>query len=254
MNKSMVKRAMQCVYPQTYRDHVLALGAVYYASFAEPPGATALVRERGATNLTIAGGGVAGSPGMLLDRAVLLDGTNDAISTDAAVNLTAYTAVTATILFYVTDFASTTLRPLIQHGPLVTTNGSWLYSVDGGVAAVTAVGIQYVRGDTLQNYNSLPRPTAGTWHHAAMVCDLSQAAGIDEASVYIDGELQTKAAPQSNVTNNGGAFGNLTQYIGSYGGGTYFFKGSVQHYAVIPRVLLQTEIRKLARTALAGRT
>ncbi len=95
-------------------------------------------------------------------------------------------------------------------------------------------------GDT-SNRNSIffTRPSAGVWHHYAIVIDTTAAAG-SEITPYVDG--QPVSYQQESAETGQGAFANSTLYLFSRDGNSLFGAGELDELAIYNQPLSATTI------------
>ncbi len=81
------------------------------------------------------------------------------------------------------------------------------------------------------NYNNaeFTRPSAGVWHHYAVVFDKTQSAA-DEIKVYVDGAAQSTTKPISMECSN--AFGNDDLFLMYRGTGSLFGNGTIDQVRI----------------------
>lgn len=91
------------------------------------------------------------------------------------------------------------------------------------------------RGNVGNNQKLYTRPSAGAWHHYAIVHDFSQAA-TDEITAYLDGVLWTPSS-QPDTSNNTGSHASSTLNLMCRNGASLFGAGDMAHPAVYKQAL-----------------
>jgi PKD repeat protein len=94
---------------------------------------------------------------------------------------------------------------------------------------------------TSSNRNSVffARPSAGVWHHYALVIDATAAAG-SEITPYVDG--QAVSFQQESAATGQGSFANSTLYLMSRAGSSLFGAGALDELAIYNQPLSATTV------------
>jgi YD repeat-containing protein len=216
----------------TYATSVLATsGLLGYWRMGELTGTT-LADSRGGNHATVTGASL-GAPGALVDdpnTAVSFDGLNDFAS--APLNLSGTSK--ATVEFWLKwdayasdDDLALELTPNFNQQP-----GGFIGDPnapeEGGTFGVAM-------GNGLSRNNAFfQRPSAGAWHHYALVLD-STAAPTAQIKPYVDGAAvpYTKTATGTGA----GAFANSILHLMSRGGSALFGAGDLDELAVYTNTL-----------------
>ena len=110
-------------------------------------------------------------------------------------------------------------------------NGGFLVDPNSGQFGGTfGIGIG---GGSDRNSIFFQRPSAGAWHHYAIVIDTSAAAG-SEITPYVDG---THEPQQESETPGQGDFANSTLYLMSRGGSSLYGAGTLDQLAIYNQTL-----------------
>ena len=212
------------VHAQTYVAAVQSTaGLLDYYRLNESVGPT-IADSKGTASGTVTGatfgapGAVAGIP----DTAISFNGTSDfgAISLD----LSATKQLTVEFWMKWNTFANDDALAM-EYTPNYNQNPGG-FIVDPNCSAfggVFCVGMGQSGAGT-QNYVYFARPTAGVWHHYALVFDATQPAS-GEVTVYLDGQLVS--TQPGNASGGAGAFAKATLYLMSRAGSGLFAGGSL---------------------------
>jgi PKD repeat protein len=215
-----------------YEDAVLDTpGLIDYYKLGEPSG-PAIADSKGTSNGTISGGSF-GQPGAVAEDPTTSIGFNGS-SDYGSIPLDLSSTNKLTIEFWLKwnqyandDSLAMEFTPNFNAnsgGFLVDPNASQF----GGTFGI-AIG-------NTENRNSVffARPSAGQWHHYALVIDTT-AGSAKVITPYVDG---VPVATQQDSTGNGqGAFANSTLYLMSRGGTALFGGGSLDQLAIYNQTL-----------------
>jgi YD repeat-containing protein len=220
----------------TYAQKVLATaGLAHFWRMGEAAGTT-LADAKGDSPATIAGGPTLGAAGAVpgTDTAVSFDGVNDYAS--AGIDLSAASKVTVEFWLKWNAFANDESLAM-EFTPNFNDNaGGFLVDPnspqDGGRFGL-GIGVNGTRNDAY-----FARPTAGAWHHYALVFDTT-APGATQIVPYVDGQAVTYT---KTATGTGASFANSTLYFMSRAGTALFGAGGLDELAVYTRALSSAEI------------
>jgi YD repeat-containing protein len=220
----------------TYSAKVLATGGLeHYWRMGETTGTT-LADSQGTSNATTANGAALGGAGAVdSNGSVGFDGVDDYGS--ATVDLSATSKVTVEFWLKWNAFANDDRLAMEFTSNFNDATGGFLVDPnapgeDGRFGV--AIGIGGSRNNAYFN-----RPTAGAWHHYALVLD-STAPAATQVVPYVDG--QPVAFTKTASGTGAGAFANATLYLMSRAGGELFGAGSLDELAVYGRTLSASEI------------
>ena len=215
----------------TYPEAVLATaGLSHYWRFGESSGSL-LADSLGPSPATASGEPTLGVPGSIfgdLDTAARFDGVNDAAS--APVDLSGKTATTIEFWMKWNSWANNDALAFELTENFNSVPGGFLVDPNASYGSF-AVGIG---SGASRNVALFPRPTAGEWHHYAIVMDTT--APATEAIVpYVDG----KAVTYSKALNGSGAppFANAALNFMSRNGSALFGAGDLDEVAIYDRAL-----------------
>src|SRR3989344_2921911 len=98
-----------------------------------------------------------------------------------------------------------------------------------------------IRGSSFNTYRveNISRPSAGSWHHYAVIFDNSSSAG--DIRVFVDGSEQSTTV-RVNSKASSGNFGSYPLYLMSRGGSLLFGSGILDEVRVYDRALSDSEI------------
>jgi PKD repeat protein len=221
-------------YPDAVND---TPGLIHYWRLGETSG-TSFADSVGSANATTSGGptlGVAGGISSDPNPAARFDGVDD--SAKAAVDLSGLSTVTVEFWLYVDAYGNNDEMVLEQTGNFNLNKGGFLIDPNAPQAG-GKFGIGIGTPDT-RNDAYFERPSAGQWHHYAIVLD-STAAAAQQITPYVDGKAvaYTKAA----TGTGSGAFANSTLNFMSRGGAQYFQRGVLDDVAIYNRALSAAQI------------
>jgi PKD repeat protein len=228
----------------TYASKQLATaGLSHYWRMGDPVGSTTLADAKGSSPVALSGGPTLGAPGAIngdSDTSVAFDGVNDTAAAPVDLSSTNKTTVEFWLkwnAFAGDDALAMELTPNFNDGP-----GGFLVdpNTPGGTFGV-ALGVNGSRNNAF-----FTRPSAGAWHHYALVFD-SAAPAASQITPYVDG------APVSytkGVSGTGaGNFANSSLYLMSRGGSaawptgaSLFGAGGLDDVSVYTRALTASEI------------
>jgi hypothetical protein len=211
-----------------YRDTVQADSPLFYWPMDEAVGATSYAALVGGTAITAGAAGAkptAGITGMVDGTAVQFDGVNDFAS--VALNLSSYSKLIVECLLLCDSYLSADALAYEFGSNLNSTTDGFQLNPSASTPADTMSAA--VRGDSSYSIAGFARPSTKVWRHIACVFDKTQSSG--EASIYVDGNLQTAVSTPFDA-NNTNAFGNTTLYLFSRAGASLFAAGAMQHLAI----------------------
>jgi len=221
-----------------YSSRVLATaGLIDYWRMSDAAGTT-LADVKGGANATIVGAPEFGIPSALpgsSDTAVSFNGTTDAAS--AALNLSTTNKLTLEFWMKWDSFADDDdlafeLTPNFNANP-----GGFLVDPNAPEEeGKFAVGIG--SGES-RNTAYFTRPSAGAWHHYALVMDAAAPAS-EQVVPYVDGQPVSYTKTKSGT--GAGNFANSSLYFMSRAAGALFAAGDLDEVALYNRVLPATTI------------
>ena len=211
-------------------------GLAGYWAFDEGTGTTASDSSGGGHPATLVG--PTWVTGKIAD-AVSADGVSGYVSVPS-IDLSGTKAVTVA-LWVNRTYSGTGDHILVEASPNYnnSTTGFMLLLDDSTCGGIQAA----INGDAGYSVNCFSQPTSGVWHHLAMVFDKSQP-GTSEASLYIDGVLQTPTR-NLNTGNNTNNFGNNPIYLFSRAGTGFFTAGMADDLRIYNRALTGAEVQQL---------
>jgi YD repeat-containing protein len=221
-----------------YRGEVLATPGVHnYWRLGEKSGST-LADAIGGSPATAQGGFSLGTTGALegdLDTAATFDGATGAAS--ANVDLSATSQLTVEFWLNWATYANDDDLALELTPNFNNTSGGFLVDPNAGeMGGKFGVGIG--RNESRNNVY-FARPSAGAWHHYALVFDTT-APAAQQIIPYVDGK--PIAYEKLNAGIGAGKFANSTLSLMSRNASALFGKGSLDELAIYSRVLNATEI------------
>jgi PKD repeat protein len=170
------------------------------------------------------------------NTATRFDGTNDYAS--APLNLSGTRQLTVEFWLNWNSYANDDKLAFEFTPNFNNTNGGFLInpnsSTSGGRFEV-AVGRNGTRNNAY-----FTRPSAGVWHHYAIVFNTSALLTSQYITVYVDGKAVSITKGSSG--NGAGAFANSTLYFMSRGGSSLFGAGSLDEVAIYDNTLSATQI------------
>ncbi len=169
------------------------------------------------------------------NTAAKFDGSNDYAS--AALNLSGTRQLTVEFWLNWNSYANDDKHAFEFTSNFDNTNGGFLInpnsSTSGGRFEV-AVG----RGSS-RNNSYFTRPSAGAWHHYAIVFNTASIFGSGVITIYVDGKAVT--ATKGSSGTGAGFFANSTLYFMSRGGSSLFGAGSLDEVAIYDEALSATQ-------------
>ncbi|MEN3283116.1 MAG: hypothetical protein V7607_4256 [Solirubrobacteraceae bacterium] len=219
----------------TYSERVLATaGLDHYWRMGETTGTT-LADSKGTSTATTGGGPTLGASGAVdSNGSVGFDAVNDYAS--AAVDLSSASKVTLEFWLKWNAFANDDALAM-EFTPNFNDNAGGFLVDPNSPQNNGQFGIGIGNG-AARNNAFFARPTAGAWHHYAIVIDTAAPAAT-QIVPYVDGQpvAYTKAA-----TGTGTTFANSTLYFMSRAGTALFGGGNLDELAVYSRPLSAAEI------------
>jgi PKD repeat protein len=210
-----------------YEDQVLGTaGLIDYYKLGEPSGPT-ISDSKGSSNGTVLGG-TFGLPGAIKEDPTTAIGFNGSGDSGAIpLNLSATSKVTVEFWLKWNQYANNDALAMEFTPNFNEHSGGFLVDPNAGEFGGTfGIGIG---SDSSRNSVFFPRPSAGVWHHYAIVLDSTAAAG-HEITPYVDG--QPVGFQQQNSATGQGAFANSTLYLMSRAGSALFGNGSLDQLAI----------------------
>jgi PKD repeat protein len=219
----------------TYSEKVLATaGLDHYWRMGETTGTT-LADSKGTSTATTGGGPTLGAAGAVdSNGSVGFDAVNDYAS--AAIDLSSATKVTLEFWLKWNAFANDDALAM-EFTPNFNDNAGGFLVDPNSPQNNGQFGIGIGNG-AARNNAFFARPTAGAWHHYAIVLDTTAPAAT-QIVPYVDGQpvAYTKAA-----TGTGTTFADSTLYFMSRAGTALFGGGNLDELAVYSRPLSASEI------------
>jgi PKD repeat protein len=213
-------------------------GLIDYWRLGEPSGTT-LADSVGGHNATAQNGvtlGVASPLTLDPNTAASFDGSNDSAS--AALNLSGTNRLTIEFWLNWTTFANDDKLAFEFTPNFNNTNGGFLInpnsSTSGGKFEV-ALGRNGTRNNAY-----FTRPSAGAWHHYAIVLNTSTILSAQVITVYVDGKAVSVTKGSSGIL--AGNFANSTLNFMSRAGSSLFGKGSLDEVSIYEEALTATQI------------
>ncbi len=212
-------------------------GLIHYWRLGEQSG-TSFADVAGSSPATLKGGVSLGAPGALEfdpNTAAGFDGASGAAS--AAVDLSAGSQLTVEFWLNWSAYANDDRLALELTPNFNENDGGFLIDPNAGELG-GKFGVAIGRNES-RNNAYFARPSAGTWHHYALVFDTT-APAAQEITPYVDG----KAVPYEKLNSGTGA-GNFANSILSFmsrNGSSLFGKGSLDELAIYNRALSAGEI------------
>jgi PKD repeat protein len=213
-------------------------GLTNYWRLGETSGTT-LVDSVGNRNATAQNGvtlGVASPLTLDPNSAASFDGSNDSAS--APLNLSGADRITVEFWLNWATFANDDKLAFEFTPNFNNTNGGFLInpnsSTSGGRFEV-ALGRNASRNNAY-----FTRPTAGAWHHYAIVLNTSTLVGSQVITIYVDGKAVSITKGSSGILSSG--FANSTLYFMSRAGSSLFGKGTLDDVAIYDEALTATQI------------
>jgi YD repeat-containing protein len=212
-------------------------GLIDYWRLGEKSGTT-FADGIGGHNATALGGVTVATPGALQsdpNTAASFDGSDDSAS--APLDLSGTSQLTVEFWLNWSAYANDDDLAFEFTPNFNSVNGGFLIDPNAGEeGGQFAVGIG--RGGS-RNNAYFPRPSAGTWHHYALVFD-TQAPAEQQVLPYVDG----KAVPFSKLASGSGAgnFANSTLYFMSRNASALFGNGTLDEVALYNKALSEAQI------------
>ena len=210
-----------------YEDAVSGTpGLIDYYKLGEPSGPS-IADSKGTSNGTISGG-TFGLPGAVAEdptTAIGFNGSSDYGS--IPLNLSSTNKLTVEFWLKWNQYANDDSLAMEFTPNFNANSGGFIVDPNasqfGGTFGV-AIG-------NIENRNSVffPRPSAGVWHHYALVIDATASAG-KVITPYVDG--QSVSVQQDGTGTGQGTFANSTLYLMSRGGSALFGGGSLDQLAI----------------------
>ena len=212
-------------------------GLVDYWRLGEKSGPT--FADGVGSNAAITEGGIGfGAPGALSgdpNAAANFDGNNGTAS--AKLNLSSSSQLTVEFWLNWAAYANDD-HLAFEYTPNFNANdGGFLVDPNAGEQG-GKFGIGIGRGES-RNNAYFERPSAGAWHHYALVFD-TQAPASEEVVPYVDGQPVSYEKTASGT--GAGNFANSTLYFMSRNAQTLFGKGSLDEVAIYNRALSSSEV------------
>ena len=221
-------------YPDAVKD---TPGLIHYWRLGETSGTT-LADSVGTANATTSGGPTLGVPGGISaepNTAAHFDGVDD--SARAAVNLSGMSAITVEFWLNVDLYGNNDEMALELTDNFNQNTGGFLIDPNapqGGGKFGVGIGTPDTRNDAY-----FERPSAGQWHHYAIVFD-SSAPAKQQITPYVDGK--PVAYTKSAEGTGSGAFANSFLNFMSRAGSKYFQRGGLDDVAIYSRALTAAQI------------
>jgi PKD repeat protein len=226
-------------YPDAVKD---TSGLIHYWRMGESSGST-FADSIGSANATALGGPTFGVPGGVAadpNQAARFDGIDDAAR--ASVDLSGLSKITVEFWLYIDAYTNDDALALELTDNFNQNKGGFIVDPNAPQAGGT-FGVGIGSPDTRNNI-FFARPSAGQWHHYAIVLD-SGASAEQQITPYVDGQpvTYTKTA---NGTGSG-AFANSTLNFmsragGALAGGSLNERGVLDELALYNRPLTATEV------------
>ena len=207
-------------------------GLIHYWRLGETSGAS-LADSAGSATASLLGGPTLGLAGALGGNAGGFDGIDDAAS--APVNLSTTTDLTLEFWLKWNAFADDDDLAMEMTENFNANPGGFLIDPN---SSQEAFGIAIGEGES-RNNAFFARPSAGAWHHYAIVLDTA-AAAAQQIVPYVDGKpvAFSKGASGSGA----GAFANGTLYLMSRAGANLFGAGTLDEVAIYDQALSASQI------------
>jgi YD repeat-containing protein len=227
----------------------VTVGGAYYGAVTQTPGVAdywrlgersgpAFADSVGTNNAAIAGGVTLGTPGALgadPDTAATFDGGSGSAS--APLDLSGTSAVTLEFWLKWTAYQNND-QLAFEYTPNFNANeGGFLVDPNAGELG-GKFGVAIGREGS-RNNAYFARPSAGVWHHYALVLN-SAAPASEQVIPYVDG--QPVAYEKLNSGTGAGNFAKSTLYFMSRAGTALFGKGSLDEVSLYGRALSPAEI------------
>ncbi len=221
-------------YPDAVKD---TPGLIHYWRMGEANGPI-FVDSIGGSNAIAQGGPAFGVPGGVAgdpDLAARFDGLDDAAR--APVDLSGLSTITVEFWLYVDAYTNDDALTLEQTDNFNQNQGGFIVDPNAPQAG-GSFGIGIGTAETRNNV-FFERPSAGQWHHYAIVLD-SAAPGTEQIVPYVDGKAVSYTKTASGT--NSGPFANSTLNFMSRGGQALFSRGVLDEVAIYNHALSSTLI------------
>ena len=212
-------------------------GLIHYWRLGETSGTT-FADSVGSANATTKGGPTLGVPGGIAadpDSAARFDGVDD--TAQANVDLSGLSTITVEFWLYVDSYTNDDAMTLEHTANFNQNKGGFLIDPNapqGGGKFGIGIGTPDTRNDAY-----FERPSAGQWHHYAIVLDAT-APAASEITPYVDGK--PVAYTKSATGTGSGAFANAALNFMSRAGSAYFERGALDDVAIYDRALTAAQI------------
>jgi len=206
------------------------LGEASGSTFDDPIGG------RDATALNGVTLGSAGALTLDTNTAASFDGTNDAAT--ASLNLSGTRQLTVEFWLNWSTYANDDKLAFEFTPNFNNTNGGFLINPNSSTSSgrfEVAIGRNGTRNNAY-----FTRPSAGAWHHYAIVLNTSALLSSQYITVYVDGKAVSITKGSSG--NGAGSFANSTLYFMSRNGNSLFGKGALDEVAIYDNTLSATQI------------
>jgi hypothetical protein len=225
-----------------YNNAVLTTpGLIDYWRLGESSGSTTLANDAGGPSATRSNGilgatlGVAGPLTLDPNTALSFDGSNDAAT--ASLNLSSNSTLTVEFWLKWNSYSNNDDLAFEFTSNFNNSNGGFLInpnsSTSGGRFEV-ALGRNSTRNNAY-----FTRPSAGVWHHYAIVLN-SAAAAAQQILVYVDGA--PVAISKGSSGTGAGNFANSTLDFMSRNGSSLFGAGTLDEVAIYKQALSATQV------------
>jgi PKD repeat protein len=222
--------------PTSYSEAITGTpGLRDYWRMGESSGSV-LADSVGLNSATTSGEPTLGVPGSVFgdpDTAVRFDGVNDSAS--APVDLSSASTITVEFWLKWNGYANDDALAMELTNNFNESDGGFLVDPNSSYGSF-AVGIG--RGAS-RNVTLFPRPSAGIWHHYALVLDPT-APAAQEVVPYVDGEAVSFSKAESG--SGAGNFANATLNFMSRAGTGLYGAGDLDEVAIYDRALGQATI------------
>jgi YD repeat-containing protein len=230
-------------------SRVVTVGGTYSAAIGSTPGlvdywrlgeqsGTTFANVAGSSPATLKGGVTLGTPGVLEgdpNTAATFDGTSGGAS--AAVNLSATSQLTVEFWLNWAAYANDDALALELTPNFNENEGGFLIDPNAGDLG-GKFGVAIGRGES-RNNAYFARPSAGAWHHYALVLDTA-APAAQQIIPYVDGK--PIAYEKLNSGTGAGKFASSVLSFMSRNASALFGKGSLDELALYNRALTPAEI------------
>ena len=201
-------------------------GLIDYYKLGEPAGPT-IFDSKGTSNGTITGG-TFGLPGAVREDPTTAIGFNGSSDSGAIpLNLSGTSQLTVEFWLKWNQYTNNDALAMEFTPNFNENSGGFLIDPDADQDGGT-FGIGIGSGSD-RNSIFFTRPSAGVWHHYAIVIDTTAAAG-SEITPYVDG--QPVSFQQQGSDTGQGAFANSTLYLKSRDGNSLFGAGELDQLAI----------------------